>query len=470
MSTIMIVDDEVAVRKALERFLAGLNYRVVTAADGEEALRVLDDDVVDLALVDLVMPKMDGIELIHRMKRRHPEVVPIVLTGFGTITTAVEAMKGGAYHYLTKPFELDDIASLIATALEHRQLKEENILLKRQVRDKYRFENIVGTSDEMMEVFELVEKVADTDSTVLILGESGTGKELVARAIHYNSRRKERPLVTVNCAAIPEELLESELFGHMKGAFTGAVATKPGRFDAADNGTIFLDEIGDMSFKLQVKILRVLQEQRFEPVGSTKTHQVDVRVIAATNQDLEKAVKDKRFREDLYYRLNVIPIRIPPLRERVNDIPVLVHHFVEKYTAESKHRVGGISDEAVKVLMGYKWPGNVRELENLIERVVVLKREGVISPSDLPEKIVGEAVKQKPKGPTTFHFEIPDEGVSFRHAISDFENRLIIKALEKTSGNRNKAASLLRLNRTTLVEKIKKKNLEEIVEALQLGE
>jgi DNA-binding NtrC family response regulator len=466
----MIVDDEVAVRKALERFLISLNYRVLTASDGEEALKTLDEDVVDLALVDLVMPKMDGIELIHRMKRRHPDIVPIVLTGFGTITTAVEAMKGGAYHYLTKPFELDDIASLIATALEHRQLKEENVLLKRQVREKYRFENVVGSSDEMVEVFELVEKVADTDSTVLVLGESGTGKELIARAIHYNSRRRERPLITVNCAAIPEELLESELFGHMKGAFTGAVATKPGRFDSADNGTIFLDEIGDMSFKLQVKILRVLQEQRFEPVGSTKTHQVDVRVIAATNQDLERAVKDRRFREDLYYRLNVIPIRIPPLRERVSDIPVLTQHFIEKYASTSKHRIGGIDDAAIKILMGYRWPGNVRELENLIERVVVLKHEGVISSNDLPEKIVGESTKKKPKGASVYHLEIPDDGVSFRSAVSEFENKLIIKALEKTQGNRNKAATLLRLNRTTLVEKIKKKHLEEYVDAYQLGE
>ncbi|HPM41196.1 MAG TPA: sigma-54 dependent transcriptional regulator [bacterium] len=291
MARILIVDDEVAIRKALERFLLGLKYEVVSATDGEAALRLVEENTVDLALIDLVMPKMDGIELIGRLKRAQPSIVPIVLTGFGTITSAVEAMKAGAYHYLTKPFELDDIASLIATALEHRQLKEENRLLKSQLRDKYRFENIVGTSDEMAAVFDMVEKVAETDSTVLVTGESGTGKELVARAIHYNSPRRDKPLVVVNCAAIPEELLESELFGHVKGAFTGAVATKAGRFDAADRGSIFLDEIGDMSLKLQVKVLRVLQEQRFEPVGSTSTHQVDVRIIAATNQDLEVLVR-----------------------------------------------------------------------------------------------------------------------------------------------------------------------------------
>jgi len=466
----MIVDDEVAVRRALERFLTSLNYKVLSASDGEEALKLVDDNLVDLALVDLVMPKMDGIELIHRMKRKNPEIVTIVLTGFGTITTAVEAMKAGAYHYLTKPFELDDIASMIATALEHRQLKEENVLLKKQVRDKYRFENIVGTSDEMSSVFELVEKVSDTDSTVLILGESGTGKELIARAIHYNSRRRERPLVTVNCAAIPEDLLESELFGHMKGSFTGAVSTKPGRFDVADNGTIFLDEIGDMSFKLQVKILRVLQEQRFEPVGSTKTHQVDVRVIAATNQDLEKAVREKRFREDLYYRLNVIPIHIPPLRDRTSDVPLLIKHFIDKFAASNVHQISGISDDAMRIMMGYRWPGNVRELENMVERVVVLKHDGVIEPKDLPPKIVGEATQADSKKSSVLSLEIPDRGVSFKRAVSDFEDRLIIKALEKTGGNRNKAASLLKLNRTTLVEKIKKKHLEQEIEDLSLGE
>lgn len=470
MNTVMIVDDEVTVRKALDRFLTGLNYKVVTAVDGEEALSILESTVVDLALVDLVMPKMDGIELIHRMKRTNPDIIPIVLTGFGTITTAVEAMKAGAYHYLTKPFELDDVASLIATALEHRQLKEENVVLRRQVKDKYQFDNIVGSSEEMMEMYELVEKVADTDSTVLILGESGTGKELIARAIHYNSRRREKPLVTVNCAAIPEELLETELFGHVKGSFTGAVATKLGRFDSADGGTIFLDEIGDMSFKLQVKILRVLQEQKFEPVGSTKTRHVNVRIIAATNQDLELAVKEKRFREDLFYRLNVIPIHVPPLHERASDIPLLVDHFIKKYVPRSGHRLKGMEGEAMDALMAYRWPGNVRELENLIERIVVLKHEGMITLGDFPETIQGVVAKRKVKKEPVVEFDIPDGGVSFKRAVSDFEASLIIKALEKTGGNKNKAASLLKLNRTTLVEKIRKKQLESKISSIGAGE
>jgi len=458
----MIVDDEAAIRKALERFLQGLKYDVLSASDGEAALKLAEQNTIDLVLVDLVMPKMDGIELIGKLKRAQPSIVPIVLTGFGTITSAVEAMKAGAYHYLTKPFELDDIASLIATALEHRQLKEENRLLKSQLRDKYRFENIVGTSDEMAAVFDMVEKVAETDSTVLVTGESGTGKELVARAIHYNSPRRDKPLVVVNCAAIPEELLESELFGHVKGAFTGAVATKPGRFDSADRGTIFLDEIGDMSLKLQVKVLRVLQEQRFDPVGSTATHQVDVRIIAATNQDLERAVKERRFREDLYYRLNVIPIHIPPLRERTGDIPLLVRFFLDKFGKSSGRHVSDITPEALAKLESHGWPGNVRELENMIERIVVLKQGDVLGAEDLPDSLSGGEVAVPPVQRKTqpLTFEIPEAGISFKNAVADFEARLIKAALEMTGGNKNRAASLLSLNRTTLVEKIKKRRME----------
>ncbi len=463
MARILIVDDEVAIRKALERFLTGLKYEVSIAGDGETAIAILEKEQFDLALVDLVMPKLDGIELIRRMKAMQPAIVPIVLTGFGTITSAVEAMKAGAYHYLTKPFELDDIASLIATALEHRQLKEENRLLKSALREKYRFESIVGTSDEMAAVFDMIEKVAATDSTVLVTGESGTGKELVAKAIHFNSDRASNALVVVNCAAIPEELLESELFGHMKGAFTGAVATHAGRFDAANNGTIFLDEIGDMSLKLQVKVLRVLQEQRFEPVGSTQTHQVDVRIIAATNQDLELAVREKRFREDLYYRLNVIPIHIPPLRERAGDIPMLLQHFIQKFGDGRGDR--DMLPETMEYLMQYRWPGNVRELENVVERLMVLKREGVIEPSDLPEKLVGAKPVAASAALANGPIDIPETGLSFKKAVNDFEKRLIMGALSKTGGNKNKAANLLKLNRTTLVEKIKKKKLDRLITA-----
>ena len=461
MARILVIDDEVAIRKALERFLADLEYDVSTAADGEEAMKIMESQVVDLALVDLVMPKIDGVELIRRMKKVQPAIVPIVLTGFGTITSAVEAMKAGAYHYLTKPFELDDIASLIGTALEHRQLKEENVLLKNQLREKYRFENIVGTSDKMAAVFDMIEKVAGTNSTVLITGESGTGKELVARAIHYNSQRRDKPLVVVNCAAIPEELLESELFGHVKGSFTGATATREGRFDAADGGTIFLDEIGDMSMKLQVKILRVLQEQRFEPVGSATSHQVDVRIIAATNHNLERAVKERHFREDLYYRLNVIPIHIPPLRDRKSDIPLLVNHFLQKYAhtpPDGLYRI--TTPESLERLEAYSWPGNVRELENTVERLVVLKKGGVIDVDDLPEKIAGAKPTRAGRRKGGARMDIPESGLSFKRAVEDFESQLILSALEKTGWNKNKAASLLNLNRTTLVEKIKKKRLK----------
>lgn len=454
-ANVLVVDDEVAIRRALERFLTGLGYQVWGVGNAEDAIKIVDKELVDLALVDLVMPQIDGVELIRRIKVINPNIVAIVMTAYGTITSAVEAMKAGAYHYLTKPFELEDIASLVATALEHQHLKEENWYLKQQLKSKYKFDNIIGDNENMQQIFSLIEKVADTDSTILILGESGTGKELVAKAIHYNSRRENKPLITVNCGAIPEELLESELFGHVKGAFTGAHMTKPGRFDAADGGTIFLDEIGDMSSKLQVKILRVLQERKFEPVGSSKTHEVDVRIITATNQELEQAVKAGRFREDLYYRLNVIPIRVPPLRERRSDIPLLIHHFLGRFNKENEKRAEGISDEAMAILEDYDWPGNVRELENLMERLVVLKESGKIGVEDLPPQIKGGAQKFE-SGPVF----IPLDGVSFKEAVGGFEQQLIEQALEKTGGNRNKAAALLQLNRTTLVEKIKKLGIE----------
>lgn len=462
MARVLIVDDEVAIRKALERFLKGLSYEVFVAENGEEALKILEKEAVDLALVDLVMPKIDGIELIKRIKKLQPDCVPIVLTGFGTITSAVEAMKSGAYHYLTKPFELDDIASLLATALEHSKLKEENRILKKQLREKYRFESIVGTSDEMAGVFDMIEKVSESDSTVLITGESGTGKELVARAIHYNSPRKDKPLVIVNCAAIPEELLESELFGHVRGSFTGAVATRMGKFDAADTGSIFLDEIGDMSPKLQVKVLRVIQEQRFDPVGSTTTHQVNVRIIAATNQNLEEAVKKHMFREDLFYRLNVIPIHVPPLRDRSSDIPLLIHHFMNKSCKMQGKCVKDVSEDALKQLTEYGWPGNVRELENMMERLSVLKAGSIIEVPDLPPKIFGqtESGNASPRQASR-DVLIPDAGISFKKAVDEFETTLIVEALKRTGGNKNRAANLLKLNRTTLVEKIKKKKLEE---------
>jgi len=382
-----------------------------------------------------------------------------VMTGFASIQSAVEATKAGAFHYVTKPFELDDIGLLIKKALEHTQLKGENQILQKQIKTRYGFENIIGTSDELNGVLKLVQKVADTDSTVLILGESGTGKELIARAIHYNSNRADKPLVPVNCGAIPENLLESELFGHVKGSFTGAINSKMGRFEMANGGTIFLDEIGDMSLRLQVKILRVLQERKFEPVGSTKTVEVDVRIITATHRNLEDLVAKGEFREDLYYRLNVIPLNIPPLRERVSDIPILVDYFLKSYSTANRVKEPIVTQDIMSLLMNYKWPGNIRELENTIERLVVLRPAQVIGLNDLPDKFL-KATDTIFKN-SALH--IPDAGISLKNAVNDFENTLILKALEKTGWNKNKAASLLRLNRTTLVEKIKKKQLEKDV-------
>ena len=453
---ILVADDEAVIVKALTKYLAQEGYGVESASDGAEAIEKIKESTFDILITDLKMPNMDGIELIREARLINPNLVCIVMTGFGSIGNAVEAMKAGAFHYITKPFELEDVGMILRKALEHGRLSHQNLILQKQVRTRYGFENIIGASDELKEVLHLIEKVADTDSTILILGESGTGKELVARAIHYNSRRCDKPLIPVNCGAIPENLLESELFGHVRGSFTGAVNNKLGRFELANGGTIFLDEIGDMSLRLQVKILRVLQERKFEPVGSTKTVEVDVRIITATHRNLEDLVAKGEFREDLYYRLNVIPIHIPPLRQRVCDVPILIEHFMKLYSEANHVSHPHITQEIMSLFMNYRWPGNIRELENTIERLVVLKPGQEIGMTDLPEKFL--AATDAMFKNTALH--IPDSGISLKNAVNDFENTLILKALEKTGWNKNKAASLLKLNRTTLVEKIKKKQLE----------
>lgn len=452
---ILVVDDEEPLRKALVRFLQSKGYEVDGAADGAEAIEKSKDTHFNLVVTDLMMPNMSGIELIKNLKTLSSDTSYLVMTGFGTIETAVEAIKEGAFHYMTKPFELEDIALLVNKALKYRALEQENQILRKEVKSQYQFENFIGCSEEMKQVFDLINKVADTESNILILGESGTGKELVAKSVHYNSKRSNKALIAVNCAAIPENLLESELFGHVKGSFTGAVQSKQGKFEVAHGGSLFLDEIGDMSMKLQVKLLRVLQEKKFEPIGSTKSVEVDVRIIAATNANLEKAVREGRFREDLYYRLNVIPVQIPPLRDRVCDIPLLVEHFTQKY-AESNHmQAPNFSDEVMKIFMNYRWPGNVRELENTIERLVVLKPGQDVYKQDLPEKFSEMTQNYFSKSA----FSIPDTGISLKNVVDDFENALIVKALNKTNWNKNRAANLLKLNRTTLVEKIKKRNI-----------
>ena len=457
-SHVLVVDDEELYRKSLERILTRVGHEVSEARNATEALTAVAERPVDLVLADIRMPGLNGLELVRQVHDINPDLPCIVVTGFGSPENSVDALRAGAYWYLEKPFDqsnLDVIRRLVDQAIEHGRLKTENRILHSQLRSRYRFDNVIGSSGALRGVLDIVSKVAEADSTVLITGESGTGKELIARAIHYNSRRAERALVTVNCGAIPEELLESELFGHVRGAFTNAVAHREGRFAVANEGTIVLDEIGDMSPNLQVKLLRVLQERTFEPVGSSKTLRVDVRVIAATNQLLEEAIRDGRFREDLYYRLNVIPIEVPPLRERREDIPLLAQHFLDVLRHERDTKIESISDEAMARLCTYAWPGNVRELENLIERLTILRGDGEIGLEDLPANFTEPGVSQPPAP------QIPESGLAFREVVDDFETNLILQALEQTGWNKNQAAQLLGLNRTTLIEKIKKKGLQE---------
>jgi DNA-binding NtrC family response regulator len=455
-SHVLVVDDEELYRRSLERILTRVGHEVLEARDAAEALALAASQSVDLVLADVRMPGINGLELVRQLHEMHPDLPCIVVTGYGGPEQSIEALRAGAFWFLEKPFDrgqLDAVRKLVDQAIEHGRLKSENRQLQKELRSRYRFENVIGTSPALRGVLDVVAKVAETDSTVLITGESGTGKELIARALHYNSRRAERRLVTVNCGAIPEELLESELFGHVRGAFTSAVSQREGRFALADGGTIFLDEIGDMSPNLQVKLLRVLQDRTFEPVGSSKSMTVDVRVVAATNQDLERAIREGRFREDLYYRLNVIPIEVPPLRQRPDDIPLLAQHFLDVMHQERGTRVDSISDEALALLCRHEWPGNVRELENLMERLSVLRGEGEIRAEDLPASL-----RSRPAQPAAAP-SIPEEGIDLREVVNHFESDLIREALRRTQNNKNKAAQLLNMNRTTLLEKIKKLGL-----------
>lgn len=455
-ANILIVEDDKTLLEVESKLLSLAGYSVSTAQSAEDAMEMLKHKLPDILLTDLTLPGMSGIDLIKELKKITPKTVCIVLTGYGTVETAVNAMKAGAFTYLTKPFEKDELFVNVAKAVEIFSLQEENINLREVLEKEYK-NFIFGNSEKIQKIFDLIGTVADTDSTVLILGESGTGKELVAKSLHFNSSRRNSPFVPINCGAIPEDLLESELFGHVKGAFTGAITSRQGRFEVAKGGTLFLDEIGDMSPKLQVKILRVLQEREFEPVGATKTKKADVRIIAATNKNLENAVKEGAFREDLYYRLNVIPIQLPALRERADDICLLVEYFIKKFNREKGKKLHGISPDVMNALMSYSWPGNVRELENLIERFIILKREGIVTMEDVPEKISTSTSKS-----SADRVDIPLEGLSLKDAVDDFENNLILDALQRTNWNKNMAAKLLQLKRTTLVEKIKKKGINEM--------
>ena len=454
---ILIVEDNDLNREYLTELLTLSGYDVKAAENGRYAMDAMVEDKYDLIITDLRMPQVDGMELLKFTKEMNQDNVVIMITGYGTVNTAVDAMKLGAFDFITKPLKDDLVKLTVSRALSYVKLKEENIALKDHLKDKYDFGKMIGYSDCMKKVFDSVIRISASDSTTLIHGESGTGKELVARAIHFNSDRRNQPLIPVNCGAIPEELLESELFGHEKGAFTGAIRNRIGRFELAQKGTIFLDEIGDMSPALQVKMLRVIQEKEFERIGGIKTIHADVRIIAATNQDLEKAVAERRFREDLFYRINVIPIHLPPLRERGPDIAILANHFLKKFNKIKKKNLSRISSEAIGYFTRYPWPGNVRELENLMEMLVVMMEEGDVDVSDLPTKLL----YQKSAEPSSHHVHLPAEGINFNDMVSQFEKDLLLQALEKSGGVKNRAAKLLNLNRTTLVEKIKRFNLAE---------
>ncbi|TLM64776.1 MAG: sigma-54-dependent Fis family transcriptional regulator [Deltaproteobacteria bacterium] len=452
---ILLIDDEPGSRDGLGLLLRREGYEVDAVDSGEAALSRLDKLAFDVIITDLFLPGVSGIDLLRHVKERELPANVILITGQASAETAVEAMKGGAFDYVTKPVNFEKLRMVVAKAVEKSRLVAENLYLRQQLRGKYKFDNIIGNSPAIQQVFTRMEKILHTDSTVLILGASGTGKELVARAIHFNGPRKEKPFIAINCGAIPADLLESELFGHVRGSFTGAIADKPGKFELANNGTIFLDEIGTMPLHLQMKLLRVLQEQEIERVGGTRRIKLNVRVISATNADLEEQVREGRFREDLYYRLNVIPIHLPQLSERREDIPLLARHFLRKTCEEMKRPLMTLTPAAVRALEGYGWPGNVREMENVVERTVALTDGEVIDRHDLPPQFAGSSSG----GGDLPVPSVPAAGIDLPGTIDAIERAMIRQALALAGGVKAKAAALLGLNRTTLVEKIKRLGL-----------
>lgn len=445
---ILIVDDEQSQRLILSGYLKQKGYNIFEASSGMEALKITDNNLIDIVLSDFKMPEMNGIELLVKLKEKNPEIAVVIITAFGTIENAVKAMKEGAFDYLTKPVDLDDLEFIIKRISERQQLISENKLLKEQLQDKNKILGIVAYSEKMENVLNTSLRVADSKATVLLRGESGTGKEVLAKAIHYSSSRKDKPFVAVNCAALNENLLESELFGHERGAFTGADKQRRGRFEIADGGTIFLDEIGDLTLTTQVKLLRVLQEEQFERVGGSQTIDVDVRVIAATNKNVEELIKEQKFREDLYYRINVVTVSIPPLRERKDDILHLINHFIDKYLHETKKDKVEFSREATDVLLKYNYPGNIRELENIVHHSIVLSREEVISSSDLPSNI-NEAVSSGVK------FNI-NENSSLPEQVENLEKMLVLNALKKTNNNQLRASKILGISERNLRYRLEK--------------
>ena len=452
METILIVDDEKNYLLVLEALLAPEGYEILSANNANDALRSISEADLDLVITDMKMPGMNGMELLEACKLIKPELPVIMMTAYGTIEMAVEAMKKNAYDYITKPFQNEQLKLTIKKALENYRLIKQNKFLSEALSDRFQHGNMVGKSKPMLKVYDLIDKVAQSKASVLITGPSGTGKELIAKAVHYSGPRKNNPFVSINCGALTETLLESELFGHEKGAFTGAIAMKKGRFELADGGTLFLDEVGDMPSPLQVKLLRVLQEMEFERVGGTRTINVDVRILSASNRDIKEDVARGTFREDLFYRLNVIQIEVPPLRERIDDIPLLVKHFIEKYTSDEGKAKVELSPEAWKAIYAYAWPGNVRELENVIERAVVLSSEGTIALEDLPEELIGKK--------TEFDVErfVPPN-VPLPTALERIEEKLIRRALRQCNNVQSHAAKMLGITKSLIQHKMKKYNI-----------
>ncbi len=455
---LLIVDDENALREAIAERLADHGFVVEQASSGEQAIERLAEFAFDILITDLRLPGIDGRKVLEAALERYPEIIPIVITGYGTVKDAVEAIKQGAADFITKPFQFDALLHVVRLALEQRRLKSENAYLRSQLEERYRIDGLVGHSRVMRDLFHLLETVAATSSTVLITGETGTGKELAARAIHHSSPRRANRFVAINCSAIPETLLEAELFGHVRGAFTGAVGTRQGRLEQANKGTLFLDEVGTMSPALQAKLLRVLQEREFERVGDSHSIKIDVRVIAATHSDLTKMVAEGLFREDLFYRLNVIPVQLPPLRDRRDDVPLLVQHFLQKLSVDSGRAAVTVSQEALRSLMAYPWPGNVRQLENAVERAIAFSH----GRSQIDLQDLAPEIQNQPAPTDSSEVWFPDDGLDFDRYIEAVELSLIRRSLERTQGNKRQAAKLLNLKRTTLIEKLKRLELSPV--------
>ena len=454
---ILVVDDELSIREFFSIMLKKEGYEVSLSSNGKEALKVIKKQTFDMVISDIKMPEMSGIELLREVMNINPNLIVIMITAYASAESAVEAMKLGAYDYIIKPFKVDEIRIIIENAFENTDLKTENILLRKELGESYQFGSIVGASDSMLAIYSLIKRVATTDTNVLITGESGTGKELVAKAVHYNGSRRNKPFVTVNCSAIPETLMESELFGHKKGSFTGAISDRKGLFHVADSGTIFLDEIGEIPPHIQVKLLRVIQERTFRPVGATNDVSVNIRIICATNKKLEHELKKGTFREDLYYRLNVVNIQIPPLRERKGDIEILANFFLNKYSVALKKKVMKISNEAKNYLKNYKYPGNVRELENIIERAIALELTGIVMPESLSSEITGKSVGVIS---TPGNIELTDDGIDLDAIISNIERAILLQALARTGGVKKHAAKLLGITFRSMRYRLEKHSLD----------